>query len=62
MAVKYECALNQLSFEISNPAPADVATISKELRAFETKMADEWAKTLASHSANLEKRATKVGI
>ena len=62
MAVKYEGMLKQLSFEIANPSAADVANMSKELRTFETKMTDDWAKMLASHSANLEKRATRAGI
>jgi hypothetical protein len=62
MAVKYGGVLQQLSFEIANPTPTDVAAMSKELRAFEAKMTDDWAKVLSSHSANLEKRATRAGI
>lgn len=62
MAVKYDGMLQQLSFEIANPTSADVATMSKELRTFEAKMTDDWAKMISSHSANLERRATKIGI
>jgi hypothetical protein len=62
MAVRLEGMIYQLSFEIKNPTAEDVAAMSKELRTYEAKMTDEWAKMVNSHSANLERRATKVGI
>jgi hypothetical protein len=62
MAVKLEGMIYQLSFEIPNPTPDNVANMSKELRTFEAKMTDDWAKMLNSHSANLEKPATKMGL
>jgi hypothetical protein len=55
MAVKLNGMLSQLSFEIPNPAPSDVATVSKELRAYEEKMTADWAKMVSVQATNLEK-------